>query len=570
MRVKIFHLTAIGMLTFLLLSLFSMQVVRGRAYRSLSDKNCIRLIPQKGSRGDITDRNGTVIAGSAIAYDIVILPQEVAQIDKTLIALSRVVGIEPAQLRKNFRRFYTSPSMPVTVLKNVDKEKAMRVEELKLDLDGIIVQSLPLRTYPFGKLACHVLGYLSEIDHWRLMKLEDYGYKVGNIVGNGGVEEKYDYYVRQEDGGLSVEVDHQGRFTRVLGFRSPQKGKDLQLTVDWRIQKIAEDALQDFRGAVVVLDVFTGEIMALASAPAFDPSAFVARDMLSINRSFTDPAAPLFNRAISGSYPPGSVFKVISAYGALDRSKVSPETTFYCPGSAQIGRRQFKCWGVHNDQSLVAAIAHSCDVYFYRLGLLLGGQAIHDYAVKFGLGKTSGVELPYEATGFIPNPIWKKLYRLQKWYDGDTANFVIGQGELLTSPLQLARLMAVFANGGNLVTPFIVKAIGGQDVTAGHKRVVPLHLKPAALRSVKEGLRQVVADEQGTAGMLKSAPVSIAGKTGTAEINKVDAHAWFAGFFPYERPRFAICVFLEKGGHGYQASMLTKTIVEMMFQEGLL
>ena len=281
-----------------------------------------------------------------------------------------------------------------------------------------------------------------------------------------------------------------------------------------------------------------------------------------------DPNAPLMNRAITGTYPPGSVFKLVGASAGLETNKITPSTTYNCPGSLQVGSRVFKCWGTHGDQDLIQGIAHSCDVYFYNVGLALGGQNIHDYALKFGMGKPTGIELPYESSGSVPNPFWKRMYKFQKWYDGDTANLVIGQGELLTSPLQLCRMMSVFANGGKLVTPYIIKGIDGQDVRASHQKISSMRLRPNTVDKVCAGLREAVT--AGTANVLADSPVSVAGKTGTAQTSDEKTHAWFSGFFPFEKPRYAICVFLERGGHGYSAVVISKTIIAAMAQEGLI
>jgi penicillin-binding protein 2 len=498
----------------------------------------------------------------------VILPQESTRIEQILAFMSRITGSSLDQLRKNYRKNYLSPSMPVPVVRNIDRQTASALEEMKLDYDSLIVQQTPLRYYPYGRLASHVVGYLSEIDHWRLTKLQDYGYKTKDIVGFGGIEEKYDYYLRQEDGGTSVEVDHQGRFTRVVGVRPPLKGKDIQLTIDWRVQKIAEDALEDRKGAVVIMDPDSGEVLACASGPGFDPSIFVKKSNAAMGLIMNDPNAPLMNRAITGTYPPGSVFKLVGASAGLETNKITPSTTYNCPGSLQVGSRVFKCWSTHGDQDLIQGIAHSCDVYFYSVGLALGGQNIHDYALKFGMGKPTGIELPYESSGSVPNPFWKRMYKFQKWYDGDTANLVIGQGELLTSPLQLCRMMSVFANGGKLVTPYIIKGIDGQDVRASHQKISSMRLRPNTVDKVRAGLREVVT--AGTATVLADSPVSVAGKTGTAQTSDEKTHAWFSGFFPFEKPRYAICVFLERGGHGYSAVVISKTIIAAMAQEGLI
>ena len=572
MRIGIFH--KLFFLVFLLLSLalVNLQVIHGRQYLDLSKRNCIRLVPQNGSRGKVTDSSGVVLAGNHASYDVVVLPQETQEVEDTLRGLTGLLGESYEELRNQYRRNYSFPSMPVVVARDVGLKKAAEIEEKRFELDGVIIQTDTSRSYPFGDLASHVLGYISEIDRWRLTSLEDYGYKTRDLVGFGGVEERYDYYLRQEDGGLSVVVDHRGRFVRTVGFKPPESGRDLQLTLDSRLQKIVEEEFGESKGGIIMMDPQTGEVLALASRPDFNPADFGKNPKNTVAQLLNSPAAPLRDRAISSSFPPGSVFKLVVACAGLETGRLSADTTSVCTGSVKVGGRVYKCWGTHGTQDLTQAIAHSCDVFFYRAGLSAGPQAIHDYAVRLGLSKTTGIELPYEASGFVPDPLWKKLVRFQNWYDGDTANFAIGQGELLCTPVQICRMACVFANGGRLVTPYIIKAVDGRDVSAAHRRVVDLRLKKNTVDCIRLGMRQVVADSAGTANIMASLPVAVAGKTGTAQVSgrEGDNHAWFAGFFPFDEPRYAICVFLERGGHGFAASTTVKRIIERMKEAGLL
>jgi penicillin-binding protein 2 len=235
-----------------------------------------------------------------------------------------------------------------------------------------------------------------------------------------------------------------------------------------------------------------------------------------------------------------------------------------------VGRQEFSCWNTHNQQNLIAAIAHSCNVFFYRTGLLLGAQVIHDYAVKFGLSRPTSFELPYEVGGFVPSPLWRKINKFRNWFDGDTANLSIGQGDCLVTPLQMARVMAVFANGGYAVTPYIVKAIDGRDISIYQRKIVNLSLKTTTIDYIRQGLREVILDPGGTGKVLSDLSVSTAGKTGTAQVPSSQPHAWFIGFFPFKNPKFVICVFLERGGPGYFSCILAKHIIEAMINEGLI
>ncbi len=570
MRLRVITWFVTGVFLFLVFGLLNLEVIHGRAYQDLGNKNCIRLIAQDGSRGRIIDRQGRVIAGSRLSYDFMILPQGQEQQEKIISSASRILHKSVKDLNNAFKNNYISSSVPVTIARNISIKEAIALEELKVDLPAIIVQPNPVRHYPHGQLACHALGYVGEIDHWRLTKLADYGYKTKDIVGFGGVEEKYDYYLRQEEGGISFEVDHRGKFVRTLGFKPPLNGKDIQLTLDIKIQKIAEDYLSGRKGCVVIMDPYTGEIIALASSPGFNPTVFAEKNNPAISRLFNNSSSPLMNRAISGAYPPGSVFKMVVAAAALENKKISLHTSFTCRGSTLVGRREFKCWNTHGTQNLLQAIAHSCDIFFYKAGLLAGPQAIHDYALKFGFARNTSFELPYEAPGFIPSPIWRKINRFKNWFDGDTANLSIGQGDVLTTPLQVTRMTAAFANGGYLVRPYIVRTIDGRDISAGQRKPEKLNLKKETVERIREGLEKVVSDAQGTANVLSGLPVSVAGKTGTAQAPPGQSHGWFAGFFPVKNPKYAICVFLERGAAGYVSCVVTKQIIQEMNNQGLL
>ncbi|MDD4981044.1 MAG: penicillin-binding protein 2 [Candidatus Omnitrophica bacterium] len=570
MRINLIKPFVIIIFLFLVLGIFNLEIIQGARYRRLSNKNCIRLIPQQGSRGRILDRHGEVIVDNRLSYDAMVSSYANGSVDKTLSSAAGILDTNFKDLKDAFRRQYAAPFMPTTIAKNIEAKKAIALEELNQDLDNIIIRPYPLRHYPYARLACHVIGYLNEIDRWRLTRLVDYGYKTKDIVGFGGVEEKYDYYLRQEEGGLSVEVDHRGRLVSVLGFRPPANGKDIQLTIDLKIQKITEEALRGRNGSVILMDPDSGEILAMASNPNFSPAAFINKTDASFRNFLNNPDAPLINRAISGVYPAGSVFKVVVAASALEAGKVNSATSFYCPGSTRVGGQEFACWSTHHQQNLTEAIANSCNVFFYKTGLLVGAQGIYDYAVKFGFSHPTGIDLPYEASGFVPSPLLRKIQRFKKWFEGDTANFAIGQGELLVTPLQVARMMAVLANKGALVTPYIARSVDGKDISGSRKKTIKVDIKEGTISYIRQGLRSVVVDSSGTANILSSLPVSVAGKTGTAQVSRGQAHGWFAGFFPFKNPRFVICVFLEHGGSGHAAVVVTKQIIENMATEGLI
>ncbi|MBU1090548.1 MAG: penicillin-binding protein 2 [Candidatus Omnitrophica bacterium] len=569
-RTKIFTFSLIAFFVFLILSTFNLEVLQGKKYRELSNLNSIRLLPKEGARGRIIDRQGNILVDNKLSYDVMILPEHYNNQKNILKTVSRIIGVDEEDLRASFKKNLTSASLPVKIADDVDIKKAIALEEVKLDLAGIIIESSPKRYYPYSRLASHAIGYLGEIDHWRLRKLADYGYKRKDIVGFGGIEEKYDYYLREEDGGSSIEVDNRGRMVRILGFKPPQKGKDIESTLDLRLQKIAEEKINGRTGSVVIIDPQSGEILAMANFPDFNPALFRDKRSSAISNLFDDADAPLLNRATGGVYPPGSIFKLVVASAALETGRLDLSRRFFCTGSLMVGRKKFKCWNDHGSQNIISAIANSCNVFFYNIGLLVGPKKIYDYALKFGLSKKSSSDLPYEAGGFIPSPLWRKFYKFKKWYAGDTANMSIGQGEVLATPLQIARIMAIFANGGKLVTPYIVKAIDGRSIVRYQRKIKNLSLKKMTLDAIGEGLRRAVSDPEGTANVLSSLPIAVAGKTGTAQAPPGTAHGWFVGFFPFEEPKYVICVFLERGGHGYSSAVLAKEIIQDMIIKELI
>jgi penicillin-binding protein 2 len=569
MRIKVLSMLFCAMLAFLSASLFKMQILRYDEYRLLGEKNCVRSVPQPGARGNIVDSKGEIIAGCVLSYDAMLLPVSGGDSDKSIAKMSSVLDIDKNILNKNLRKNTLTPFTPVVLLTKIDRSKAIALEECRMDYPGIVVQTRPLRSYPNDRLAAHILGYLSQIDAWRLTKLENYGYKTKNIVGYTGLEEKYDYYLREEEGASSLEVNHRGILSRTLGFKPPQSGKELGITIDLGLQKIVEDALCDKKGSVVIMDPDNGAILCMASSPGFDPSVFINNNSGRIKELLENKDSPLLNRAISGAYPPGSVFKLVVACAILESGKFSTDSLIFCDGGIDVGKKRFNCSGRHGDENICAALAHSCNTYFYRAGLAIGPQTIHDFAIKLGFGKPTQIDLPYEASGFVPDPMWKKLRRFKRWYNGDTANFSIGQGDLLVTPLQVARMMSVFANRGTLVRPYLLKSFNGAEIREKQEKFVKVDIKPVYMGSIRRGLRQAVSDPSGTAHVLASLPVEVAGKTGTAQVTAGACHAWFAGFFPYEKPKFSICVFLENGVSGGEACLLARQVIEAMIANNI-
>ena len=567
MRISKVRILIEALFFILAIGVFYLQVIRGDFYRALSNKNYLRVISLEGARGRIYDRNGEVIVDNQLSYNVSILPQEFRENALAVFKLAALLDKPAARIEKAIKKGFVSSSTPIIVAKGVSKKTAFLLEENKPNLPGVMIRIMPERSYPYRNIASHAIGYLAAIDRWRITRLKDYGYKIKDTVGFGGVEENLEQVLRSREGGTQIQVDHRGRLVRVLGFRQAARGEDVYLSIDIKIQKLIEDAFAGRRGAAVLMEPDTGKIIALVSSPDFYPGGFLEEENPDyVKGLLSNPDSPLMNRAISGQYPLGSVFKLVSAIAALEKKKITPERRFFCPGKMLVGIKEFNCWSVHNSQDLIEAIAHSCNVYFYHLALLAGPDTLSEYALRFGLGKPTGVDLPYEASGNVPSVLARRM-KLRTWYDGDTANMGIGQGDLLVSPIQAARLIAVIANGGKLVKPYIVARIADEETLPNPG--IELGLDPQAIKIVREGLIQVVNSESGTANIGWEG-LRIAGKTGTAQVQNKLSHGWFVGFFPYDKPRVAFCIFLENCGPSLNAVKLAHEIFIRMQEEKLI
>ncbi len=565
MRLKAFRLIVYSMFLFVAGGLIYTQVIRGQHYYNLSVDNSIRVVPIDGRRGIIFDRNGTVIAENRVSFDVMIIPQGARNKEELFRFLSGVLGIEKEKLAKTFRTRILAPFAPVLVAKDIKKEAAIVIEENRFRFPGLIVQPNIVRYYPFAEINAHILGYVGKISRSRITQLQDYGYNIQDIVGYSGVEEYYDRNLKGEDGGLQVEVNNRGEQVRMLGYRGAQNGQDITLTIDNRIQQMAFEALEGRKGSVTVMDLETGEILGMVNLPSYDPNAFVEGRSI-ISEYFNDSSAPLLNRAISGQYPPGSTFKIPISIGALENQKITPSTSFTCPGYYSLGRRQFKCSHTHGVQNLHEGIAHSCNVYFFNTGLLLGPELIVKYARMFGLGSPTSVDLPYEAKGLISDrPLVNKT-----WHKGDILNVSIGQGDVLVTPIQLVRMISAVAGDGQGVTPYVLKSIG---LESEHKSIPPekVDVKSKTFEIVKRGLRGAVAEAGGTARAIDIPDVPVFGKTGTAQTSGNKAHhAWFIGFCPTTKTKIVFCIFLEHGGSSYVACQVGRKLLVGMKEAQIL
>jgi penicillin-binding protein 2 len=529
--------------------LFYMQIIHGDYYRRQSMNNRIRIVPADGPRGRIFDRNGVILADNRIVFHVGVVPQDVGDKNVLFHYLGQMLDQDPDFLERQFQRKESASFAPVILAQDISRELAVKIEEEKFIYPGLVVQQGYERYYPFSEVGAHVLGYVGKIDEEEIQDdQQQYGYTPLSFVGKTGVEKKYDAFLQGESGGRQIEVDAQGRQVRLLGLKDPLAGNDVVLTIDQRVQNAAQELLRGNTGCIVVMDLTNGDLMSLVSSPSYDPNSFLDKNKnRNIRFYFNDPSTPLFNRGVSGQYPPGSVFKIPLALAAIQLYKITPDTTYDCPGYMMVGTRKFGCSHVHGVQDLEAALAHSCNVYFFHVGKLVTPSIIGAFAKAFGLNRRTGVDLPFEAKGNIVT----KAPVGGSWYTGDVLNLSIGQGYTLTTPLQITVMMAAVANDGVILRPRVVKEVGGQEIPVMDFFKRPrVRLRDQTWGAVQKGLKAVVDDPQGTGHDLKEIPgLDIYGKTGTAQsIHGKPNHSWFVGYTRSSKGEIAFCVFLEYGG----------------------
>jgi len=553
-------LTRICAAAFIILcvSLFYYQIIKGNYYLVRGKNNYVRVIPERSIRGKILDRNGIVLAYDKPSFNVAAIPYQIKNKKEKIFAeLASFSGLKIKTLNRNYNRKFQNFFTPVDIITDITKEEAFRIKE-KFKGD-VLIDPQPQRHYNYPYEMSHLLGYVKEAAAFS-ERLKKYGYSPNERIGISGIEQYYDDYLRGEDGGDLIEVDSRGRIAGFLGKRNPIRGKDIYLTIDSKMQQTAYQAILDKKGALIFMDSKNGEVLALVSYPSFDPNSFV-KGKDEITKFLNDTNKPMQNRAIQSTFPLGSTFKPVVAIAGLEENKLKTSTTFVCKGKLNIGKAEFECENVHNDENLQEALAHSCNVYFYNAGMALGRQIMASYAEKLGLNSTTGIDLPYEKKGTIPV---SSLKLRSRWYLGDTLNFSIGQGYTECSPIEIMLATNVFASGGVLVKPHLIKKVDNLEIAtaSGNK----LNISDRNLTIVKNGLTQVVESDEGTARLLRPLNLSIAGKTGTAQTSG-RPHGWFVGFFPANAPKYTICVFLENGGSSYEALKVAYYFLEKLKEQ---
>ncbi len=557
----------------LVLRLWHLQILNVDDYRSMSENNRLRFVPEAASRGAIMDRNGTVLVSNRPSFSLAVVPQEVKDRDGLLNQLVALLGLDRAELAERWEkgkgraRYY-----PVVLASNISRDQVEIVEENRLRLPGVEIEMKPVREYSGGILAAHLLGYIGEVSEDELSSKGYEEYNPGDYIGKNGIERSWEKDLHGNDGGRQLEVDARGRVLRTISESYPTVGNSVVLTIDANLQKQAERAFGDQAGAAVAMDVNSGEVLAFVSNPGFDPALFSGKLPADKWKEYLeDKRHPLENKALTGQYPPGSTFKIITALSGLEDGKIDEHTSVVCNGSYDLGTSTFNCWNRHGHgaTSLKKALRESCDVYFYQLGEHLGVDAIAATARKFMLGAPLGIGLLHEKGGLIPTAEWKQKRFGKRWFHGETLPVAIGQGYVLMTPIQLASMIATVANEGSVYRPHLVKRIVDSDGKL-LKEFKPELLGTTGIsadkfRLVKQGLFAVVNEPGGTGAMARLYDVHVAGKTGSSQVVKLrDSklstpwqfrdHALFVAFAPYEKPEIAVAVVVEHGEHGGSAA----------------
>jgi penicillin-binding protein 2 len=585
-RVRLGVLVGLVLICFGILAgrFFYLQFLKYDYYQTLAENNRISLVPIVPNRGLILDRNGVVLAHNFFVYTLEITPSKVEDVEQTIDHIAQLIEVTPSD-RKRFKKLreqsHNFESVPLRT--HLSEEEAARFAVNRYRFPGVEIRSRLFRHYPQGTLGSHMIGYIGRINDADLKALDDNGdlsnYKGTDHIGKAGLEEYYEHQLHGVTGFQQVEIDADGHAVRVLSSTAPVPGDNLTLSIDSKLQDIAEKAFGNRRGALVALSPATGEVLAYVSQPTFDPNLFVdgidADSWKELNDSLDK---PLINRPLRGVYPPGSTFKPFVALAGLEAGKREPPFSISDPGYYTLpgSAHQYRDWkpGGHGSVDVKRAITVSCDTFFYGLALDLGIDRLADFASHFGFGRRSGIDLDGELSGLMPTPEWKAKRWKQKWFPGETLITGIGQGYTLVTPMQLAQAVSILANSGTAMRPHLVTSIQeGGNAGAIHP-VAPqivdrVQLKPEHAQLVKEGMMGVTVPGGTAASVGAGAPYLIAAKTGTAQVvgikqgQKYNAsaiderhrdHALFIAYAPADDPKIALAVIVENGGHGGSAA----------------
>ena len=553
-----------------------LQIYQGEYYAGLADGNRIRIVPSMAPRGTFYDRNGELLVTNRPGFSVSLLPLTAPISDDVIARLSDLLKVPTDEIKTKIAGH--SGFNPIRIKTDVTPDIVSIIEEQKSQYPGVVIEVTPIRDYILKQEGAHTFGYVSEINDTELEKMKDEGYKSGDIIGKFGIEKIYDKELRGENGGQQVEVDVSGKPVQILGRKEPVPGDDLELTIDIKLQQAAEKAVDEqltqigaHAAAAVVMNPQTGEILAMVSRPAFDPNLFAhgisSKDWNQLNNN---PYHPMDNKTITGEYPPGSTFRIVTGTAALTEGVVTPDEQIFDSGHHWIipkGNADGEALGWLNFRS---ALAHSDNVYFYEMGNRLGIDRLEKYARMFGLGAKTGIDLPYEASGLVANRRYKeKNFDDGEWYLSETFDAAIGQGFNLVTPLQAAMVMGEIAADGKRYKPHVVNRIIAPDGSVVKdfqpELLSQLDVPEEDIKLVQDGLHDVT--KYGTAASsFRGFTVDIAGKTGTAENSQGRDHGWFVAYGPFDNPNVVVAVIVENGGYGSQSAVpIGRKILEAAF-----
>lgn len=566
-------LLTLASITAMSVRLAYLQVVEGKKYSERAQSNRVRMIPKLPERGNVFDRNGKIIATTRYPYSVYLWPMAHTKPgwDETIgPRLEQILGIPIAEIEEKLEEAGPSSTSLVRIARDLSLGQITALKEYENDLPKVEVHAEAVRFYPNGAQTAHVTGYTRELTAEQLKKRKDEGYRLGDVIGQMGIERAYEKVLRGEWGGQQVEVDGRGRPLRVLGEKQAKAGKDIRLTIDLELQKVAQKALGNRDGTIIVMNPNNGGILAMVSHPTFDPNVFSKQrpSPKELENILLGKDHPLLNRALR-QYPPASTFKIVTTAAGLESGKFSSSTVLPTYGSLTFGGTRFGEWNHAGFGPLgwTGAMANSSDTFFYQIGARVGGETLINWTRKFGFGQMTGFDFKTEEIpGFVPDNEYKRKTMKRDWTVGDSVNMSIGQGALLTTPLQVAVMFAIPANGGYRVQPHLLK--DNEEAKSWRESI---GMKPQTVKILREGLRKVITD--GTAKKLNSPTVPpIAGKTGTAEAwknGKKENHAWFGGYAPADKPELLVVAFAEHsgGGGGSVAAPMALSLMEEYFQK---
>ncbi len=578
-RVTLFHVVILLLIVSYLLTFWYLQVIRGAEYAQLAENNRLRRIPVPPTRGVIFDRHSEVVASTRPSLNLVLRREGLRDAEGQLRRLESVLGVPYGELNAALQEMSGRPTFePLVVKEDVGLSDLAKIEARREWFPSVEVEQTARRDYPDRQAVAHAVGYVGEVSENQLLNQPADGtLELGDTVGKSGIERTYDDVLRGRRGWKLVTVNSLGRqLGEAQNARAPEDGRQLRVTLDLKLQRALLEAFGEEVGAGVFMDPWTGDILALASSPAYDPNVFASHVSPGIWNSLVhDPHRPLQDRAIGSFYAPGSTFKVVMSIAGLESGAISPSTILHCGGSINMYGRPFLCWkkGGHGSVDVHRALVQSCNVFFYQVGKSTGIETIARYADLLNIGRPTGIDLPGEGTGVLPSPEWKMRTRGEPWYAGETISVSIGQGILAVTPVQMATLMAGVSTG-SLPRPHLVRSERPPEPK-------PLPVSPGTFAIVRSALQDVV--EEGTGKRASLGLISVAGKTGTAQVFKksagIDAdklpkderdHAWFVGYAPAERPEIAFAVVVEHGGHGgTTAAPIVKHVLETYFADRL-